>query len=116
MNYKPQSRYVCILAMLCAMSFGQAPTANAQGCDELEVAAANELDVFLEKTLIFDVSSRTKQLISDWRAEYNSNAILSDKWAEVLRTLPGDKLATDQAEIDYLEALDNLRVNCPNGN
>jgi hypothetical protein len=114
MIFKCELRGICIAAVLFAMVFGQIVGAKAQDCDALEVTAATGLNDFLEKKLIFAISSTTIQLIRDWRAEYGSNDLLSAEWAKVNGTIAREGLTAEQAEVAFLEALAELKDTCAN--
>ncbi len=107
-------RGICIAAILFAMVFGQTVGAKAQDCAALKVTAATELNVFLKKKLTFEISSTTIQLIEHWRAEYDSNDLLSAKWANVNGSISRERLTAEHAEGAFLEASAELEDKCAN--
>lgn len=110
-----EPRGVSFAAILFTAVIGQAAGAKAQDCAALEVAATVKLEEFLLKKLAHSMSSKTIELIANWRAEYGSGDLLNSQWAQVNASIANQQLAAEQAELRYIKASDELTTECANG-
>ena len=112
-DYK--KRGICGAVILLMMIFGPAPGAQAQDCSVLRTIENTKLNDFMQKKLSFEISNKTRELIETWRGEYTSPDLLDALWRQVNARIDRERIAAEQAEVIYLQALADRENGCSDG-